>query len=328
MRLPIFLLSAFCLLVITTTAQTDKALTEKPGTFEILGRTDYATTGGYTKAEMAGNLERIKNLVALVRQNPVLSDIKGFNGRARIHDISSTSKCGYGVPARVSFEFCSFFRNKAGNIVFNTIEPPCWSVYINSINGTAISSVGFDSGKCMFAVPLNKKTLAPGIDVYDGEFFVIYDPSRPDYWIPVTVNEAFASAREFAAKEKDEYTFALNKQFLDKEWDEIPVADRDKPAYYGGNLSRVSSSPGYGGQDSLFPRIVKVNPAYWNKSLPKSAIQFITLHSVQNKDYLSKELNECKGYWEKGSGSGCDLARFELSYSLDDIRKLAALIGK
>ena len=310
-------------------AQETNKLDEKPGTFEILGRTDYTMTEcGFTKAEVTVNLEKIKELIAVVRQNPVLSDIKGFNGRARIHTMPVTCKRKewYAVPSRISFEFSSFFLSKEGKVVFNTIEPPEWSLYINDLI-PGWSDI-FDGKNSYFTVPLKKMNVDYGIDVYDGECFVIYDPARPPYWIPVTVEEAFAVARELAAKETNEIAALYNKQFLDQEWADIPPYDRDKPAYFGGGLSRVSPTPGYGGQDSIFPAIMKVNPKYWNKNLPKSTIQFIWFRSVQNKQYMKQSLDECKEYSIKGSGSGCDLRRFELSFGMTDIRNLVPLIGK
>ncbi len=76
-----------------TFAQQSASLADKPGTFEILGRTDYVVAEcGFSKADVNANLEKIKEMVAVVRQNPVLSDIKGFNGRARIHTMSMTCK--------------------------------------------------------------------------------------------------------------------------------------------------------------------------------------------------------------------------------------------
>lgn len=306
-------------------AQFARDLWERPGTFEILSRTDYTMPeGGYTKTDVTANLERLKNLIAAVRLNPVLADIKGFNGRARIYTVTYQLQNCYGVPSRISFEFSSFFYNKEKKVVFNSIEPPEWSVYVNQpVPGWTDL---FDSRKGYFTVPLRKQTILPGIDVYDKERFVIYDPSRPDYWIPVTVNEAFAAARAFAEKETNEYALALNKQFLDQEWNDIPAEYRDKPAYFGGGISRVTYVNSLGGQDSIFPRIMKVNPAYWNKALPKSAIQFITLHSILNKEYLRRELEDCRKYVDRGSG--CDLQRFEYSYGLEDIKRLTTLIGK
>lgn len=318
------------LLSINIFAQNSNELTEKQGTFEILRRTDFADAKlGFTKTDNEQMMKKIENLVTVMRKNQVLADNKGFNGRARIYNISNIVKSGFGVPARVSFEFSSFFYNKEHKVVFNTIEPPEWSLYINAPNAIGITSDGFDTQKGYFTIPFQKETITPGIDIYGDDNIVIYDANRADYWIPVTVNEAFSVARALANKETDDYTRNLYKEFLDREWSEIPEKDRDKPAFLGGGLSRVSSSPDFEGQSNIFPPIMKVNPVYFNKSLPKSAIQLITCKVNQNSNYLKQRLNECKEYAKKGSGSGCDLARFELSLSdNEDLKNLLQLIGK
>ncbi len=329
MKKNLIVLALFCFVPLISVAQENPGLDSRPGTFEILGRTNYAASGcPFSVTDMAANLERIKELVAVVRQNPVLNDIKGFNGRARIHTMPMTCKrkVWYGVPARIAFEFSSFFINKEGKVSFNTIEPPSWSLYTNEmIPGWADI---FDREESYFTMALRKKTVEPGIDVYDGECWVIYDPERPPYWVPVTVEEAFAAARKFLLKEDNEIALAYNKQFIDQEWEAIAPGDRQKPAYFGGGLTRVSAAPGYGGQDSIFPQIVKVNPEYFNHSLPRSAIQFMWFRSVQNKQYMKKLLDECIEHRKKDWGSGCDLPRFELSFGMTDIRNLAAEIGK
>ncbi len=329
MKSKVVTITFFLFFFVRGQAQDQVNLTDRPGTFEILSRTDYASSEcGFTKTDMTANFERIKDIVAVVRQNPVLSDIKGFNGRARIHTMSMTCKrpVWYGVPARIAFEFSSFFLNKEGKVTFNTIEPPSWSLYTNDLI-PGWSDI-FDSKYGYFTVPLKKETIDPGIDVYDGERWILYDPERPPYWVPVTVEEAFNAAKEFISREKDQFTAPLNKQFLDQEWAAIPASDRNKPAYFGGGLSRVASSHGFEGQDSIFPMIMKVNPEYLNRNLPKSAIQFMWFSSVRNKQYMKKQLDECIEYRKKGSGSGCDLARFELSFGMTDIRNISTLIGK
>lgn len=296
---------------------------DKTGVFEILSRTDYTLPDcGFTRADMTVNLKRITDLINVVRKNPVLSDLKGFNGRARIYNVTCKDVDGYGVPSRISFEFSSFFVNKKGNVVWNSIEPPEWSLYTNKTNPVFFDN--FNSRHRYFTVPLKKETLEPGIDVYDGEYFVIYDPSRPAYWIPVTVNEAFAAVREENQNDKDRIAAEYMNQWIEKEYTEIPESDRDKPAYFGGNASRVASQPGVPGQDSIFPYIMKVNPEYCNKSLPKSAIQFISFRLVTNKEYLRKLEEE---YLQKNSTS-YHLELFEESFGMDDIRRLVPLVGK
>ena len=312
-------------LSLSLTAQELPLLTEKQGTFEILSRTDYVGYDcGFTKAEVTANLQRITDLVTVVRQNPVLTDLKGFEGRARIYNLNCKEVSGYGIPAGISFEFASWFRKKDGTPAMNLIEPPEWSLNINQAKPGWGASYSHDAKRGYFTAPLNKKTPEPGIDVYDGEWFVVYDPARPPYWIPVTVNEAFAAVRENSKTEENEIAAQYLNEFIEKEWNEIPEDYRDKPAYFGGGISRVTHKPGYGDQDSIFPRIVKVNPEYWNRELPRSAIQIINFNSIQRKDYLRKLMEE---YLDNNSIS-YNLKRFEVSFDMEEIRRLVPLIGK
>lgn len=324
MKTNLTLLFFFSLLAASLRAQPEKIpyLGDKPGTFEILSRTDYSLYQSFTKAEMTANLERIKELVSNVRQDPVLTDIKGFMGRARIYDISKKLSCTYGIPARVSFEFSDYLYSK-GKITYNSIEPPEWTILLNNISGYWN---GFNTEKCMFTTPFNKKTIAPGVDVYDNFTFVIYDPSRPPYWLPVTVEEAFAVAREDAKKEKDEIAAKYMNDFVEKEWAAISPANLKNQAYFGGGITRVSDASGFGDQKNLFPPIVKVNPDYWNKNLPKSAIQLIVLTMSMDKKYMQSEYESCVKH--QYYGETCNLARFMVSYDEEDIKKLAQLIGK
>ena len=194
----------FCMLMLaaalSSPAQDNASLADRPGTFEILSRTDYAWHEcGFTQADMTANLERIKDVIEVVRQNPVLSDIKGFAARARLHTMSMTCKreVWYGVPVRVAFEICTFFYNKEGKVVYNTMEPPSWSLCTNDfIPGW---SDIFDIKYSYFTVPLRKKTVEPGIDVYDGECWVLFNPDRPPYWIPV-MWKRLQGSKEVSAK--------------------------------------------------------------------------------------------------------------------------------
>lgn len=324
MKKSFFILIFISFFVGFLSAQPEKIpfLGDKPGSFEILARTNYSMYQKFTPAEMGANMERIKELVSIIRQDPVLADIKGFMGRARIYDISNTWKCNYGVPARVSFEFSDYLYAK-GKISFNAIEPPEWSILLNRMSGYWN---GFNTEKCMFTIPFRKKTTAPGIDVYDDVTYVIYDPSRPPYWVPVTVEEAIACAREEAKKEKDEIAAKYMNEFMEKELTAISPAKLDSPAYFGGGITRVSDSSGMEGQDNIFPPIMKVNPEYWNKSLPKSAIQFIVLTISMDKKYLQSEYESCVKH--QYYGETCNLARFMVSYDEADIKKLTQLIGK
>ncbi|MBE0676056.1 MAG: hypothetical protein IH591_15480 [Bacteroidales bacterium] len=289
---------------------------DKQGTFEILSRTDYAGTGcNFSDTEIAANLQKINDLVAIVRKNPVLSELKGFDGRARIYTTLACQQKGlYGVPSRISFEFASWYRMNDGTEKRILIEPPEWSVYLNTIQ--PFWTINVSKEPEFIAVPEKKETLAAGIDVYDGECFVIYDPERPDYWLPVTVKEAFDAAYANLRKNSDEIQWGYMKKMLDEEWAAIPQGDWNKHATLSGMLSRVGTLTG-------FPKIMKVNPAYWDASKPRSDIQFITFRMITNRKFLSDRTQE---YFHANSIS-YNCARFEESLDIGFVKSFISMIG-
>lgn len=314
----VFLLLLGLLLVQTKGlfAQELPLILDKQGTFEILSRTDYTTPGfGFTRAEITANLKEINNLISTVRQNEVLTEMMGFDGRARIYTVSMKEEQSYGLPSRISFEFAGWYRQKDGTPARGLIEPPEWSVYLNLMKpGWA---AGFSSVPEFFAIPEKKVSPAPGIDVYDGECYVIFDPGRPEYWLPVTVREAFDVVFAENKKNKDEISREMSLKMLEEEWAAIPKEDWNKPATMSGMLSRVGTLPG-------FPLIVKVNPEYWDKSRPKSDIQFIYLRIIGNRQFLQNRTAE---YLQKNSTS-YHLARFEESLNSEMANSLLHLVKK
>ncbi len=290
---------------------------DKTGTFEILNRTDYAGPDcNFTKAEITANLQKINELVAMVRKNKVLNEMKGFDGRARIYtSLACQWDAFYGVPVRVSFEFAAWFKMKDGKEARGLIEPPEWSIYMNNIQLGWTS--GFSRKPDLFAVPENKETIAPGIDVYDSECFILYNPDRPAYWLPVTVKEAFDVVFAETGKITDQIQKDYMMKFLNEEWAAIPAEDYDKPATLSGMISRVGTNEG-------FPKIMKVNPAYWDKSRPKSDIQFIYFRMIGNKKYLEQRSNE----YLKANSISYHCARFEESLNMDFVRSFKPMVVK
>ncbi len=297
-------------------AQELPLILDKQGSFEILSRTDYTMPGfGFTKTEIIANLKEINSLIGTVRQNEVLTEMRGFDGRARIYTVSMKEENSYGLPSRISFELAGWFRQKDGTPARGLIEPPEWSVYINVMKPGWSS--GFSSVPEYFGIPVKKESPAPGIDIYDGECYVIYDPGKPDYWLPVTVKEAFDVVFAENKRNKDEISREISLKMLEEEWAVIPQEDWNKPATMSGMLSRVGTLPG-------FPLIVKVNPSYWDKSRPKSDIQFLYMRIIGNRQFLRGRTAE---YLQKNSIS-YHLARFEESLNFDMASSLLPLVEK
>jgi hypothetical protein len=288
---------------------------DKQGPFQMLSRTDFTLPQcGFTKAEMAENLKEIAALVDIVRLNPVLAELKGFEGRARIYNVNCDDPDRYGVPSRISFEFCSWFLNKAGTPVRNTIEPPEWSIRINKQRDHTISN--FEPDKIYFTVPAKKETLMPGIDVYDGERYVVYNPDRPSYWLPLTVGEAFDKMKAYWKKSPDKFTAGEFLKMIEAEYAKTPASDMNKPAHNKGDIGATT--------DASFPLIVRANPDYWNKSLPKSAIQILTFTMVNNKRFLQQRREEALA----NKSTSYHLYLFEESLNLDTVKSLLPVIRK
>jgi len=302
------------------TAQELPLILDKAGNFEMLSRTDYALPEcGFSKDEMTANLQRISELVVVVRKNKVLNGLEGFDGRARIYNtINCKGPGSYPVPSRISFEFAAWYKKKDGTPARGLIEPPEWSLYVNKmVPEGSFSSDGFSPKMGFFTVPEKHVTIEPGIDVYDGENYVIYNPNQPDYWLPVTVKEAFdvVFAENKAIKDQIQRDFAL--KYLNEEWASIPESDWDKPATQSGMLSRVGTKPG-------FPKIMKVNPVYWDKSKPKSEIQLIYFKMMGNRKYLEQRSSE----YLKANSISYHEARFEESLDMNFVRSLTPLVVK
>lgn len=292
-------------------------LLDKPGAFHMLSRTDFALNCGYTRPEMAENLKEISSLVEILRRHPILAQPNGFESNARIHTIICNDQDRYGVPSRISFEFCAWFMNKVGKPVFNAIEPPEWSILINKQR--VHSGANFEADKAYFTVPSKKETIAPGIDLYDGERYVLYNPERPPYWLPITVGETFEKLKAYwssPSNPNDKFTASQFLKMIEAEFAATPKSDMDKPAHNKGGIGATA--------DPNFPLLVRANPDYWNKALPRSAIQILSFTKINNRKFLESRTKEAL---EKNSTS-YHVYRFEEAMDDNTIKSLLQIIRK
>ena len=291
---------------------------DKQGTFKMLSRADFTLPDcGFTKAEMTENLKELTALVDVMRKNPVLAELKGFEGKARIYNVLCNDRDRYGVPSRISFEFCSWFVGKNGTPTYGAIEPPEWSLIINKQRVFTIAN--FEPDKTYFTVPSKKETIVPGIDVYDEEIYFVYNPDRPPYWLPLTVGEAFSKMKAYwssPSNKNDRFTADQFLKMIEAEYAATPKADMDKPAHNKGDIGATA--------DPNFPLIVRANPDYWNKSLPKSAIQLLSFRMINNRKFLQSRREEAL---EKNSIS-YHVYRFEESLNIDTVKSLLPMIRK
>lgn len=300
-------------------------LTDKQGTFEFFSRTDYANEKcGFTRAEMEANLKEIKMLVDAMRQSPVLADLKGYDSHVRIYNVSCGDMGAYGIPSVVSFGFCSWYMGKDGVPTRITMEPPDWRIIVNrQMPGNwPLSAALFDGDPNWFMAPARKETLRPGIDLYDGEVYVIYNPDRPAYWLPVTVREAVDKLTAYWKAQPDKFSSDFMMKMIKESYAAFSEAERDKPAHYGGKQAEQRNVLGVTSDASGSP-IMRVNPEYWNKRLPRSAIQFLYFR-IADSSYSRKLKEESL----KGNSISYNLYRFEESLDINTALSLVPLIRK
>lgn len=188
-------------------------LPNKQGDFNVINWSVYGMSGSdFTKAEKNANYKKLVSITDVVRQNPVMKELKGFAVNARLYGEQYDKRNGYGIPCQLAFEFCYFFVNNKGKEVKVNIEPPHWDIEVNRIKPLKSDGFGYSSAKPtekpkagfnyekwnevgekirdLFYIPGKRENIEKGLDRYGDELVVIYNPDRPDYWLPVSLREA------------------------------------------------------------------------------------------------------------------------------------------
>lgn len=297
----IFLLPVlFFLLVYNLHAQDNELLIDKQGTFKITygtlngqGPDQYNKACGYTKAESDAATKNLVSLVDIFRRIPVLKDIKGFDGYCYLNGGRCNTKFGYGLPVTPCFFFETWSLRK-GKEVKQTVEPPQWrfevnmtdkfcsngfnvSDYSNAYNPTnpAFSENGSNKSTValreIFFLPGVKEEVCPGIDRY-GDNLILFNPDRPEYWSHVTIREAFRLLIEYYKQLPDKIQVETMIPMLEGEFSNFSEAEKDGFAYFGSqeSVSRIGSIKNE-------TPVMRPNPDYWNRKLPRSAIQYMWL---------------------------------------------------
>jgi len=294
--------------------QEPKLILDKKGDFKITTWSIYTCTDcDYTKAEEKANYSKLVALTDILRKNPVLQETKGFDCNVMLYsEYYGDKKFGYGIPGKMSVQFCYFFNAKNGKIAAATIEPPSFGIHINQLLSTSCNSLGFNAPpkasdadnpnynqkkwelaaektRPMFFLPGKKEALIPGIDVYADETVIVYNPERPDYWLPVTIKEIFEAWIEYYKYGPYKYESEISLKMLEEEYALFNEEERNKITYLGGRgpapLLNVDT-------EINDVQVMKANPEYWNKNLPRSDVQIISFNVLKDKARYRREAAE------------------------------------
>ncbi len=294
----------------TAFAQGTQLVLDKSGEFKINKWTIYTCEDcKYDKAEENSNYSKLVSLTDALRKNPVLHDIKGFDCNVMLYsEFYGEKKFKYGMPGKMSVQFCYFYNYK-GKVSSATIEPPSFGIHLNQLWNPSCNSLGFinpdnitdasnpvyDKKKWdtaakktreLFFTPGKKVTISPGIDVYADETVFVYNPERPDYWLPVTIKEIFEAWIEFYKYHPDKFTSELSLKVLEDEYALFSETERNQYAYLGGRGSAPLLNVDVAVNDV---RVLKPNPLYWNTNLSKADLQIFSFNVLQDKERYKRE---------------------------------------
>jgi len=319
----LIILCSIFLFMQTILAQDKKLLKGKSGTFKITygilngqGPDQYNKSCGYTKAESDAATKSLVSLVDIFRRNPVLKDINGFDGYCYLNGGRCSTKFGYGLPSTPCFFFETWSLRK-GKEVKQSVEPPQWrfevnmtekfcsngfnvSNYSNAYHPTnpAFSEKGTDKATValreLFFLPGVKEEVCPGIDRYDDNL-IIFNPGRPEYWNQVTIREVFGLLVDYWKQVPDKIQVEAMIPILNNEFSNFTEAEKNGFAYIGNSesISRIGSTRNE-------TPVMRPNPEYWNRKLPRSAIQFMWLEIPKKEEVarkLERSLNAEDGYY-------------------------------
>ncbi len=271
-------------------AQTDqKYMPDKPGSSKI--QSNLGHLGGNERSGYENNLAKVAGW--FLTNNAMLAKPKGFDMLVwyfeMFDDNYKKRECNFGTRSQMRFDFQLFIKENGKETKW-TVECPSFSLFINN------TASGHGSNYCNYEgyrvqvdppaleIPLDKalaelcdlfavfkleKEISPGVRLYGDGNLVVFNPARPPFWVPVTVKEVMELKLAFYGIRPEDKMSVY--PYLKKAFDEMTPETLNAPAYEGGDpIVEVTS------ETDGFP-IMRFNKDYWDRSLPKTAIQFMTM---------------------------------------------------
>lgn len=317
----VFLLFGIIILVIDSFAQSFQYKSDQLGKFIFDNR-----LVRYPGVDVTALQKNLVAIVEWVHQNDeVINHPSGFDALVDMTGLFGDNKIkkeGFGMRSFISYSFNYFYiengvsKRATGNTAHST------EVFINS--PIYYISTQFDEAEFKTDDPphLKKaleearenlrnyfttapiiKEIAPGVRLYapsQGTWFkgilLVFNPDRPDIWIPVTVKEIMevklayykvkheidsinyekmvASWAKMNFNPDPEHTMRPQLyQRIQQEYENFTTEELSLPAYSGANeesgISKINAR-------SEGRAVVKFNPACWDRSLPAAAVQYMS----------------------------------------------------
>lgn len=267
-------------------------LTEKQGSYSFYNN---------TRSEGTENIafgNHVKTISDYFYQNiPMMKASKGFDLAVTLFgywdDEYKKRSSNYGLRGELRFDF-QLFLNSNGKEDKWTVEPPHWYLEINNTETGhgGMQKEGNEASllKELFLVFPLIREIVPGVHYYDCEprtcgSLVVFNPDRPAYWLPVTVRDVVeAKLKFYKADDSNKMLYDFIKPLVDN----MSQDELNSPAHYGSDDGILNVN---GKRDGL--QMMRFNPDYWDRTLPPSAIQFMTIgyteYGFGNKNKTEQE---------------------------------------
>jgi hypothetical protein len=301
----LFLLILLTKTVVSPAQNTSSEASDTPGKWDYHYYTE-SGKGGYrselnyslTPAELAKFKQKIDAVVEFLHQDPVTKNPIGFEPTVQGSVWTNAYEVNYNpallkdkIPqAEIVLQFCPYYKNaKTGKISKGCIEVSHFDVLLNNMKSSTTTYQNYsgdgynkDINKAskdlnlIFQSPNILKKIAPGVTAYDNGIVVIADPDKP-YWIPVTVGEYFDLELKYweLSSIKEGNTFVLD--YVKKDFAAFSPEDLNKIAYVGCPNDQCLTLVTTTVSEKMWMRF---NPDYFDKSLPRSAVQLITVRTL------------------------------------------------
>lgn len=326
-QLPINLTIAALLIILPPLhAQTDHYLPEKPGEWKPINR--FGNDNCIVLAEKAAYLANMISVAEWMhRNNGVVAKPVGFDAKVVFNQpcsqvVNNSAYRGYGYQGDFYIHFQLFFIN------INTGKEDVWENYCPNIGidinnpirdiSNHYDETGFQTGDPpQFKQPLERalenlkqyynvspveKEVFPGVRIYTNGHILVFNPDRPEYWIPVTVKEVMEAKLAYY-KVKQEIEEIKNRKALQewaklgfvpansvrvfayemikKEYDSFTPEELKSQAYYKGGEGSISC---INARKEGWP-VMRFNPECWDRTLPPSAVQFVSMEYKPRSKY-------------------------------------------
>jgi hypothetical protein len=269
-------------------------------------------------------------------QSPVGFNVNANLSGNRCKEDNHSGLQGYGIQFRVGFSFRYFYIENGVPKVASGWLAHGYEIYINQPFyeiARPLSERDFEQGddpalkqemneaheqlqNFYVHVPLEKE-LAPGVLLYSNNNLLVSNPVRPSPWIAATVGEVTKTLLNYykIRKASDDYKmknvleklpdemkkiYSQNQllsvyDLINKQFENLSPQDMEKPAY----LDSHDDIYGINAKGTGSP-VVKYNPGCWDKNLPSTAVQFVSMkYDIASDDEFNQFLknnNQLKDY--------------------------------